>query len=61
MNRPYAAILARIRNRGKSGYKATEIPQLHKLKRTIPSLDPNDPDFRRLRYVRYADDVRHIT
>jgi len=22
----------------------------------LPSLDPNDPDFRRLRYVRYADD-----
>jgi retron-type reverse transcriptase len=24
----------------------------------MPSRDPNDPDFRRLKYVRYADDVR---
>ncbi len=22
----------------------------------LPSLDPEDPDFRRLKYVRYADD-----
>lgn len=27
----------------------------------VPSLDPNDPGYRRLRYIRYADDVRHIT
>ncbi len=24
--------------------------------RTLPSHDPNDPDYRRLRYIRYADD-----
>ncbi len=24
---------------------------------TLPSIDPNDPDYRRLRYVRYADDM----
>ena len=33
--------------------------QVHKLKRQIqsmPSYNPNDPDFRRLWYVRYADD-----
>jgi group II intron reverse transcriptase/maturase len=29
---------------------------LQKLRRTLPSQDPNDPDYRRLRYVRYADD-----
>jgi group II intron reverse transcriptase/maturase len=27
-----------------------------KLRHQIPSCDPNDPDFRRLHYVRYADD-----
>ena len=30
--------------------------QLVKQRRTVPALDPNDPDFRRLKYVRYADD-----
>jgi hypothetical protein len=25
-------------------------------RRDLPSQDPNDPDYRRLRYVRYADD-----
>jgi len=27
----------------------------------LPSVDTHDPDFRRLRYCRYADDVRHLT
>ena len=28
--------------------------------RGLPSVDPHDPDYRRLRYIRYADDfVRH--
>ncbi len=34
--------------------------QAHKLRRQmqqLPSLDPNDPAYRRLRYIRYADDV----
>ena len=30
--------------------------QLELERREMPSIDPNDPDFRRLRYVRYADD-----
>jgi len=25
--------------------------------RDLPSVDPQDPDYRRLRYVRYADDT----
>src|SRR5207249_2156431 len=29
---------------------------LTKLMRTLPSRDTNDPDYRRLRYMRYADD-----
>jgi hypothetical protein len=30
--------------------------QLRKQQRSLPSGDPRDPDYRRLRYVRYADD-----
>jgi hypothetical protein len=30
--------------------------RLERQRRTIPSLDPQDPDFRRLKYIRYADD-----
>jgi Type II intron maturase len=29
---------------------------LRRQRRTLPSQDPNDPDYRRLRYVRYCDD-----
>jgi hypothetical protein len=33
---------------------------LRKQRRAIPSIDPFDPDYRRLHYLRYADDfVRH--
>jgi hypothetical protein len=30
---------------------------LSQVRRALPSQDPDDPDYRRLRYVRYADDV----
>ncbi|MCA1841403.1 MAG: reverse transcriptase domain-containing protein [Gemmatimonadaceae bacterium] len=30
--------------------------KLDERRRNIPSQDPNDPDYRRLRYIRYADD-----
>lgn len=39
----------------KNGKKA-EATVLFKQYQKLPSLDPNDPDYRRLRYVRYADD-----
>ncbi len=32
------------------------VRRLRKQRRTVPSLDPGDPDYRRLRYARYADD-----
>jgi retron-type reverse transcriptase len=32
--------------------------QLKKQRQQLPSRDPYDPDFRRLKYVRYGDDVR---
>lgn len=34
---------------------------LQKRMRQLPSLIPQDPTYRRLRYVRDADDVRHLT
>jgi hypothetical protein len=55
-NKAYLALQARIRDRRKSGYKVEEIPQLYRRKRTLPCVDPYDPGFRRLKYVRYADD-----
>lgn len=42
----------RLRKRG----KRAEIKELVKQRRRLPSYDTNDPNFRRLRYVRYADD-----
>jgi group II intron reverse transcriptase/maturase len=44
--------IARARRRGD---RAT-VRQLRKRLRSLPSGDPDDPGFRRLRYVRYADD-----
>nr|WP_086019643.1 reverse transcriptase/maturase family protein [Streptomyces violaceusniger] len=32
------------------------VRELEPRRRALPSQDPNDPDYRRLRYVRYADD-----
>jgi group II intron reverse transcriptase/maturase len=32
------------------------VRRLRRQRRTLPSQDPNDPHYRRLRYVRYADD-----
>ncbi|MCX4487820.1 reverse transcriptase domain-containing protein [Streptomyces anulatus] len=45
--------IARARRRG----DRAEVRSLRKQQRNIPSVDPNDPGFRRLRYVRYADDT----
>jgi hypothetical protein len=33
-----------------------EVKRLTLIRRSMPSMDTHDPDFRRLRYVRYADD-----
>lgn len=42
-----------LRTRG----RYQEAKALKRLMRTLPSRDPNDPHYRRLRYVRYADDT----
>ncbi len=34
-----------------------EAKELEQLRRSIPANDPHDPNYRRLRYVRYADDI----
>jgi len=44
--------LARARRRA----DIDEIKRLEQARRAIPSTDPQDPSYRRLRYVRYADD-----
>jgi len=51
----YKAILNAARREGDKGNHA-EAARLRKQAQTMPSRDPNDPDFRQLWYVRYADD-----
>ena len=45
--------VARARRRGDDA----AVRELRKQQRSLPSLDPHDPGFRRLRYSRYADDI----
>lgn len=52
---PYMALLREAAKQRKSG-RYDEAKRLRQQTQRMPSRDPNDPDFRRLRYVRYADD-----
>jgi hypothetical protein len=45
--------LHRARNRGDH----VAVRALRKQQRSLPSADPTDPGYRRLRYVSYADDI----
>jgi group II intron reverse transcriptase/maturase len=45
--------VTRARHRGDDA----AVRELRKRQRSLPSLDPRDPGYRRLRYVRYADDI----
>jgi group II intron reverse transcriptase/maturase len=54
-NPAYVKIAKRIHHGRRKGRKA-EVKAWRKQLRQLPSLDPHDPDYRRLRYVRYADD-----
>jgi hypothetical protein len=54
-HRPYAAIALRARQLRRRGQRE-EARAAFKVMRSLPSQDPNDPDYRRLHYVRYADD-----
>ena len=44
----------------KKGQKEAAL-KIRKRLQKLPSIDPRDPDYRRLKYLRYADDVRHLT
>ena len=54
-NNRYAALRTRARNWEQKG-DHEQARALRKEMRRLPSGDPNDPDYRRLRYIRYADD-----
>ncbi|MCA1707713.1 MAG: maturase [Actinobacteria bacterium] len=51
----YQAVENQIARATRAGDRAT-VRVLRRLRRTLPSQDPNDPGYRRLRYVRYCDD-----
>lgn len=54
-NPPWKALQSRIRyHKTKGHYEIAR--ELYKQMRQLPSRDPFDPDYRRLNYVRYADD-----
>lgn len=54
-NPEYGRIGSRIRQARQHGDRAM-VHQLRRELRQLPSGDPQDPDYRRLRYTRYADD-----
>jgi hypothetical protein len=54
-NREYSQLRTRASKLRKEG-KEKEAKQMRKQQQKLPYSNPNDPDYRRLRYVRYADD-----
>jgi hypothetical protein len=54
-NREYESLQMKMLNRKKRG-KTEEAKELRKAMQSIPSFNSKDPNFRRLHYVRYADD-----
>ena len=58
-NPTYAKLQHNIAKAKNAGNQA-EIKRLLEIRKSTPAGDPNDPNYRRLFYVRYADDfVRH--
>ena len=55
-NRHYEAWRAQAKRRKRAG-KRKEAHRLWTQVQHLPSRDPHDPDYRRLKYVRYADDT----
>ena len=57
-NPEYRRLIVKRRNRldRSGGVFTPEIKALTKQVRSLPSKDPNDPDYIRVRYIRYADD-----
>jgi group II intron reverse transcriptase/maturase len=54
-NPEYSRVTGALR-RARERSDSQEITRLRRLLRTLPSRDGSDPSYRRLRYVRYADD-----
>jgi len=54
-NPPYSRMAAAIAYARAKGDRA-RVRKLRKQRRSLPTLNPQDPGYRRLRYVRYADD-----
>jgi len=54
-SRAYGTVTQAMRRVRARGDRDT-VRQLRKRQRAMPSVDPNDPGYRRLRYIRYADD-----
>ena len=59
-NDEYNALICRVYRLRRKG-QIEEAKALRKQAQQMPSQNPEDPNYRRLRYVRYADDVRHLT
>jgi group II intron reverse transcriptase/maturase len=55
LNPAYQKVTSEIRTARRRGDKET-VRALRRERRSLPSLDPYDPGYRRLRYVRYCDD-----
>ena len=55
-NKAYNDLDAVIRKLQKKSPGSPEIKKLAKIKRNMPSMMINDPNFKRLKYLRYADD-----
>jgi group II intron reverse transcriptase/maturase len=55
-NRVYRRTQNRVLSLKKQG-KHAQAHQAQRQLRALPARDPNDPDFRRLKYIRYADDT----
>lgn len=55
-NRAYFNLLARAYRLRRAGNYA-EAKQWRKKAQTMPAYEPDDPDYRRLKYCRYADDI----
>lgn len=55
-NPEYKRLMRRAKNLRRTGRRQEARP-LRRQAQRLPSVDPDDPNYRRLRYVRYADDV----
>jgi hypothetical protein len=59
-NPAYRSLINRAHRLRKQGQKEAA-QKIKQQAQKLPAIDPQDPDHRRLKYCRYADDVRHLT